>query len=86
MLGLPREVRQRMVQAVEDFAYHMMVDVFNAQETAPMAIEAILKAASHTPGPKARRIQKASDWTPDKIKERAASLQPDKGPQGNFDD
>ncbi len=86
MLGLPREVRQRMVQAVEDFAYHMMVDVFNAQDTAPLAIEAILKAGSHTPGPKARRIEKAADWTPEKIKERAAALQPEKGPQGNFDD
>jgi fructose/tagatose bisphosphate aldolase len=86
MLGLAREVRQRMVQAVEDFAYHMMVDVFNAQDTAPLAIEAISKAGSHTPGPKGRRIEKASDWTPEKIRERAASLQPGKGPQGNFDD
>jgi len=86
MFGQPREVRQRMVQAVEDFAYHMMVDVFNAQDTAPLAIEAILKADSYTPGPKARRIVKASDWTPEKIKARAAALQPGKGPQGNFDD
>jgi fructose/tagatose bisphosphate aldolase len=86
MLGLPREVRGRMVQAVEDFAYHMMVDVFNAQDTAPLAIEAILKAGSHTPGPKARRMEKAADWTPEKIKAMAAALQPDRGPQGNFDD
>jgi fructose-bisphosphate aldolase class II len=86
MLGLPREVRRRMVQAVEDFAYHMMVDVFNAQDTAPLAIEAILKAGSHTPGPKARRMENAADWTPEKIKAMAAALQPDRGPQGNFDD
>ncbi len=86
MLGLPREVRHRMAQAVEEFAYHMMVQVFNAQDTAPMAIDAILKAGSCTPGPKARRIEKAADWTPEKIKARAAALQPDKGPQGNFED
>jgi fructose/tagatose bisphosphate aldolase len=86
LLGQPREVRQRMVAAVEDFAYHMMVEVFNARDTAPLAIEAILEAGAHTPGPKARRIEKAADWTPEKIKERAAGLQPEKGPQGNFDD
>jgi fructose/tagatose bisphosphate aldolase len=86
MLGLPREVRHRMAQAVEEFAYHMMVQVFNAQDTAPLAIDAILKAGSCTPGPKARRIEKAADWTPEKIKARAAALQPDKGPQGNFED
>jgi hypothetical protein len=71
---------------VEDFAYHMMVDVFNARDTAPLAIEAILKAGSYTPGPKARRTEKPSDWTPEKIRERAAAIQPDQGPQGNFDD
>jgi fructose-bisphosphate aldolase class II len=86
LLGQPREVRQRMVQAVEDFAYHMMVDVFNARDTAPLAIEAILKADSYTPGSKARRIEKAADWTPEKIRERAAALQPNQGPPGNFDD
>jgi len=86
MLGLSREVRQRMVQAVENFAHHMMVHVFNAKDTAPLAIDAILQAGSHTPGPKGRRIEKPADWTPDKIKEKAAALQPDKGPQGNFED
>ena len=86
LLGLPRPVRERMIQGVEDFAYHMMVEVFNAQDTAPLAIEAILKAGSYSPGPKARRIEKAADWTPEKIRERAASLQADKGPQGSFDD
>jgi fructose-bisphosphate aldolase class II len=86
MLGLPREVRHRMAQAVEEFAYHMMVQVFNAKDTAPLAVDAILKAGSYTPGPKARRIEKAADWTPEKITARAAALQPDKGPQGNFED
>jgi fructose-bisphosphate aldolase class II len=86
LLGLPREVRERMIRRVEDFAFQMMVKVFNAEDTAPLAIEAILKAGSHHPRPKARRIEKATDWTPEKIKARAAALQPDKGPQGNFED
>jgi fructose/tagatose bisphosphate aldolase len=86
LLGLPREVRERMARRVEDFAYQMMVKVFNAEDTAPLAIEAILKAGSCQPRPKARRIEKAADWTPEKIKEKAAALQPDKGPQGSFDD
>jgi fructose-bisphosphate aldolase class II len=86
MMGQPREVRGRMVRRVEDFAYQMMVNVFNAEDTAPLAIEAILKAGSCHPRPKARRIEKAADWTPEKIREKAAALQPDKGPRGNFDD
>jgi fructose-bisphosphate aldolase, class II len=86
LLGLPREVRMRMARRVEDFAYHMMATVFNAEDTAPLAIEAILKTGSYSPRPKARRVEKAADWTPEKIKEKAAGLQPDKGPQGNFDD
>jgi fructose/tagatose bisphosphate aldolase len=86
LLGLPREVRARMARRVEDFAYHMMAKVFNAEDTAPLAIEAILKTGSYSPRPKARRVEKAADWTPEKIKEKAAGLQPDKGPQGNFDD
>ena len=86
MLGLPRDVRERMARRVEDFAYQMMVKVFNAEDTAPLAIEAILKAGSYHPRPKTRRIEKAADWTPEKIKEKAAALQPGKGTQGNFDD
>ena len=86
LLGLAQDVRERMVRRVEDFAYQMMVNVFNAEDTAPLALEAILKTGSCTPGPKARRIEKAGDWTPEKITERAAILQPDKGPQGRFDD
>ena len=86
LLGLPREVRERMARRVEEFAYRMMVKVLNAEGTAPLAIEAILKAGSYHARPKARRIEKAADWTAEKIKEKAAALQPDKGPQGNFDD
>jgi len=86
LLGLPRPVRARMAKRVEEFVYAMIVNVFNARDTSPLAIEAILKAGSYSPGPKAKRIEKPADWTAEKIKERAAALHADKGPQGNFED
>jgi fructose/tagatose bisphosphate aldolase len=86
LLGQPRDVRRRMARRVEDFVYTMITDVFNSGDTAPLAIEAILKSGSYNLGPKARRIEPAAEWTPEKIKERAAGLQTQKGPAGNFDD
>ncbi len=86
LLGLPPEVRVRMAKRVEDFAYNMLVNVFNAEDTAPLAIEAILKAGSHDAGVKAERIENPEDWTPDRIAERARLLARDKGPAGHFDD
>ena len=86
LLGLPREIRDRMAKRVEEFAYNMMVKVFNAKDTAPLAIESILKAGSHDAGAKAQRIENPADWTPDRIAQRAKLLHGDKGPKGNFDD
>jgi hypothetical protein len=86
LLGQPREIRDRMVRRVEDFIYNMLVNVLNAQDTAPLAVEAILKAGGYDPGPKAERIDDPDEWTPDKIIERAKTIGSDKGPQGNFED
>jgi fructose-bisphosphate aldolase class II len=86
LLGLAREIRERMAKGVEEFVYELLTKVFNAQDTAPLAIEAILKAGSYDLGPKSERIEKAGDWTEQKIKERAAKLHGGKGPKGNFDD
>lgn len=86
LLGQPKEIRDRMVKRVEDFAYSMMVDVFNARDTAPLAIEKILKAGGHDPGPKGHRIEDPADWTPEKIVQRSAGIQKEEGPAGNFDD
>lgn len=85
-MGQPKEIRERMVKRVEDFVYSMLVNVFNAQDTADLAIEAILKANSYDMGPKATRIEDPAEWTEAKIRERAASLTTDKGPAGDFDD
>lgn len=86
LLSQPAHVRERMAARVEQFVYSMLVNVFNAQDTAPLAIEAILKAGGHDPGPKARRIESPDDWTPEKIIERAKHIVSDKGPAGDFDD
>ena len=86
LLAQPREIRQRMVKRVEDFAYRMMTEVFNARDTAPLAIEAILKAGSADLGPKVSRVEDPAEWTEEKILAKAASLTSDKGPAGNFDD
>ena len=84
--ALPLEIRQRMEQAVEDFTWNMLVNVFNAADTAPLAVAAILEAGSHDPGPKTERIEKPSEWTEEKIRERGKTIHADKGAAGNFDD
>jgi fructose/tagatose bisphosphate aldolase len=86
LLGLPREIRERMTRRVEAFVHRLITRVFNSADTAPLAIEALLKAGSYNLGAKTRRTESPADWTPEKIKERAAALQSDKGPAGNFDD
>jgi hypothetical protein len=64
----------------------MIVNVFNAEDTAPLAVEAILRAESYDMGPKARRMEDPKDWTEDKIREKAKAIDSDKGPAGDFDD
>jgi fructose-bisphosphate aldolase, class II len=86
LLGLERAARNRMVQGVEDFVYELLTRVFNAEDSAPLAYEVILKAGSYDPGPKASRIEEPSEWTEAKIRERGARMKSDKGPSGHFDD
>jgi fructose-bisphosphate aldolase class II len=86
LLSQPREIRERMVAGVEEFAYTMMTEVFNARDTASLAIEAILSAGTFDPGPKAERMEDEADWTEERITARAAAMTTDKGPAGNFED
>jgi fructose-bisphosphate aldolase class II len=86
LLALPAEIRERMCRGVEEFAYKMMTQVFNAKDTAPLAIEAILASGSFDLGPKTDRIEDQAEWTDAKIVERAKTLSSDKGAQGDFDD
>jgi fructose/tagatose bisphosphate aldolase len=84
--GQPGDVRERMTKAVEDFVYDLLANVFNASDTAPLAIDAIIKAGSYDLGPKCDRIEDPSEWTVARIHERAAAINSDKGPKGDFDD
>ena len=84
--GQSRAVRERMIDRVAEFVYGMLVEVFNAQDTAPLGIEAILKAGSHDLGPKAEKIVDPAEWTKEKIVEKGQLLDSDGGPEGDFDD
>lgn len=86
LLGQPRQVRQRMVKAVEDFVFDMLVTVFNARDTAPLVYEDILQSGSCDPGTAATRIEDPAEWSREKIIERAKSIDSDKGETGDFDD
>jgi fructose-bisphosphate aldolase, class II len=71
LVGLPRDIRDRMAKRVEDFVYGMMTGVLNSKDTAPLGIEAILKAKSYDLGPKAARMENPAEWTKEKIAEKA---------------
>ncbi|WP_028582929.1 class II fructose-bisphosphate aldolase [Desulfogranum mediterraneum] len=86
IMGQPRAIRERMARRVEDFVYTLLVEVFNAGDTARYAVEAILEAGSYDLGPKTGRLEAAEEWSEEKIRERAALLDSDKGPEGDFDD
>jgi fructose-bisphosphate aldolase, class II len=86
LMGQPKAVRERMIKRVEEFIYNMLINVFNAKDTAPLAINAILEAGTYDPGPKASQIEDPDEWTSEKIVRRAATIVSDKGPKGDFDD
>ncbi len=86
LLAQPAEIRERMCRGVEEFAYKMMTQVFNAKDTAPLAVEAILASGSFDLGPETGRIEDPAEWTDAKIVEKAKSLVSDKGAKGDFDD
>ncbi len=86
ILGQPEEIRHRMCGRVEDFVYHLLTRVFNADNTADIAIDAILRANSYDLGAKAGCIEEQAEWTEEKIIERAKTLVVNEGPEGDFDD
>lgn len=86
IMGQPAAIRARMTRRVEDFVYTLLVEVFNAGDTARYGVEAILEAGSYDLGPKTGRIESPEDWDEEKIHTRASEIDSDKGPRGNFDD
>lgn len=85
-LGQPEPLRRRMAEAVSEFVYWLLTDVFNAADTADLAIATLADADTFDLGPKARQIEKPADWTPDGIAAKAAALSSNKGAEGDFDD
>ncbi len=86
IMGQPAAIRERMTRRVEDFVYTLLVEVFNAGDTARYAVEEILAAGSYDLGPKSGRRESPDEWTEEKIRARAATIESDKGPEGDFDD
>ena len=86
LLGQQIDVRERMINRVEKFAHNMIVNVFNAADTAPLVTQAILAADSYDPGPKVERIDDPSEWTPEKIVAKAATFASTETVEGDFDD
>jgi fructose-bisphosphate aldolase class II len=86
LLAQERTVRERMSKRVEEFVYNMLTKVFNADGTATLAKELILKAGSYDLGPKGQQLENPEEWTKELIIERAKTLDVDKGPEGDFDD
>ncbi len=86
LLSQPAEIRERMERRVEEFVYDLLVNVFNAKDTASLAIDAILQANSYNLGQKGGRIEDPSEWSEEKIIERGRLIDSDKGPEGDWDD
>ena len=86
LLGQSSEIRNRMTKRVEEFVYNMLVNVLNTENTAPLTVAAILEAGSYDASPKGERIEDPSQWTPELIVKRGASISSDKGPEGDYDD
>ncbi len=86
LLAQESVVRERMSKRVEEFVYNILTKVFNAEGTATLAKELILRAGSYDLGPKGRQLENPKEWTKDLIVERAQSLDVNKGSEGNFDD
>jgi fructose/tagatose bisphosphate aldolase len=86
LLGRPKAERDRMAKGVEDFVYNLIANVFNGADTAPLAVDLMLKAGSYDIGAKATRLEDPAEWTEEKILAKASSIDSDKGPAGNFED
>jgi fructose/tagatose bisphosphate aldolase len=87
LLAQPKDIRERMAKGVEEFVYDLLMKWFNAADTAPYAIEAILKKGSHDLGPKANSIEDPKEWTKENIPLKAELIhKKEHSASGNYDD
>jgi len=86
IISQPEPVRERMIARVERFVTEMLLNVFNAENTADLALDVILTAGSHDIGVKGERIEEPAEWNESRIRDKAARISSDKGSEGDFDD
>lgn len=65
MLTQPKCFRERMEDDVADFVYNLLVNVFNAENTADLALETIVEAGGYMAPAKAAQIEDPDTWSPD---------------------
>jgi len=85
-MAQPADIRDRMCKRVDEFVYNMLVNVFNAENSADLACELLREAGSYDLGDKVDRFEDPAEWTKVKITARAKGLDTDRGPEGDFDD
>jgi fructose/tagatose bisphosphate aldolase len=86
IMSQPAEIRARMAKRVEDFTYNLLVNVFNAEGTADIAIGDIVKSGTYHPGVKSHVMEPLEEWTEKEIIRKSSLIMSHKGPEGNFDD
>ncbi|SLM29015.1 hypothetical protein MTBBW1_1670031 [Desulfamplus magnetovallimortis] len=86
MLAQPKSIRERMAKGVEEFVYNILVNVFNAEDTASIAIEDIIRTGTPDPGNKTGIIENPENWTKEQILEKGKLMDNPTGPSGDFDD
>jgi len=85
-LAQPQEIRDRMAKGVEEFVFNMLINVFNAGDTAPIALDDIIKTGKPDPGPKSIKIENPDEWTKEEIIRKGALIQTTESLNSNFDD
>lgn len=85
MSAEPFRIQKRMVEGVREFAREMM-KLFGMADTGSLILDQMGSIGSVYPERKVARIEDKKDWTPEKIKEKAALIDSDKGPDGKFED
>lgn len=60
----PQCYRERMENDVADFVYDLLVNVFNAENAADLALEIIVEANGYMALPKAKQIVDPNTWSP----------------------
>lgn len=86
LLNQQQSVCERMSNGVKEFTYLLMKDVLNTIDTAPLAVETVLNAGSYDLGFSGERTENPTDWTLDKITEKAMKLSSKATLCGDFDD